>query len=697
MKMKKQQMKNHNKEQRSLTHQALPTLICAVACLIASPVMAQSTTSKKALKMEGGTAADSQTKKITKMKSSQVLSYEFLKQAKKSVDKIPRLNIGTEPTAKFESETTSTQLNSFGKTQPALRRLNDAVPASEIEKSLKNFTQAAQPVKENKAPVIEKQAFGKLVTPEIPTIRTNQEPDPQLKEIIKFTDADLKILEALVFAEMRNENEVALGLIAELMNQNRSPQVLYHYAKMSLKVGLNIEYRTKMLEIIQSKKAADWLKIALTDTMKNPQTLEVEDIGVIDPQLEVIKRDFTDALSYYQLLRGKFYNRTGELDTATNALQKVDIKSKEYGESLFLQSVIYYKRGKLDLAITEMEKMMDTFPEGSRDNLKSLAAVTLGRMYFQKGEYKKSFATYAKVDKNHALWFEATAEQAWAQILTQDYEGAAGNMFSLHTDYFKNVYNPESYAIRTVSYLNLCQFGDGTRVLQELNRKYSPIQAKVKKLNGEKINPAEVYEHLKFWLKNPDLKEVEGWPASFLIQMGRDPEFLTTQKRINQREDEITQFNKLFLDLLKEQKSVVQGDNKELQAIYKQARSSLKFAKQNMAQSLNTEISHLKATAAKALVGRAHKMMAQLDKVMDDHELLAYELYAGAGEHLRYQSAGGDISKKERPELKAPKEKSMTWKFRGEIWEDEIGHFRSSLKNVCADQDSRGVAAEKKN
>ncbi len=695
--MKRKQMKRQNNISQRLLGQALLSLTCLLTFSVFSPTKADANPGKKPLKFEGGSAADQQTKKITKMKSSQVLSYEFLKQAKKSVDKIPRLNIGSEPTAKFDGELSQAQTQVFGKNPPALRKLDAPVSSSEIEKSFKLFMQASQPVKENKSPLVEKQNFGKLMTLETPTIRTNQEPDPQLKEIVKFTDADLKILEALVFAELRNENEVALGLIVELMNKDRSPQVLYHYAKMSLKVGLNIEYRLKILEILQSKKSADWIKIALADVMKNPQTLEVEDIGVIDPQLESAKRDFTDALSYYQLLRGKFYNRTGELDTATNALQKVDIKSKEYAESLFLQSVIYYKRGKLDQAITEMEKMMDTFPEGSRDNLKSLAAVTLGRMYFQKSEYKKSFATYAKVDKNHALWFEATSEQAWAQILTQDYEGAAGNMFSLHTDYFKNVYNPESYAIRTVSYLNLCQFGDGTKVLQELNRKYSPIQAKVAKFKSGKIDPSEVYEHLKFWLKNPDLKEVEGWPASFLIQMGRDPEFLTTQKKINQREDEITQFNRLFLDLLKEQKSVIQGDNKDLQAIYKQARSSLKFAKQNTVQSLNQEISHLKNNAAKALVGRAQKMFVQLDKIMDDHELLAYELYAGAGEHLRYQSAGGDINKSERAELKAPKDKSMTWKFRGEIWEDEIGHFRSSLKNVCAGQDNRGVATETKN
>jgi ribonuclease HI len=29
------------------------------------------------------------------------------------------------------------------------------------------------------------------------------------------------------------------------------------------------------------------------------------------------------------------------------------------------------------------------------------------------------------------------------------------------------------------------------------------------------------------------------------------------------------------------------------------------------------------------------------------------------------------------------KDKKVKWNFKGEIWEDEIGHFRSSLENVC--------------
>lgn len=52
---------------------------------------------------------------------------------------------------------------------------------------------------------------------------------------------------------------------------------------------------------------------------------------------------------------------------------------------------------------------------------------------------------------------------------------------------------------------------------------------------------------------------------------------------------------------------------------------------------------------------------------------------------MRFQFAGGQIqnSKDAQQKLTAEKEKSLQWKFKGEIWEDEVGHYRSSLKNIC--------------
>ena len=102
---------------------------------------------------------------------------------------------------------------------------------------------------------------------------------------------------------------------------------------------------------------------------------------------------------------------------------------------------------------------------------------------------------------------------------------------------------------------------------------------------------------------------------------------------------------------------------------------------------MEKEKGELREQAGVALKNRMGQLAGNLNRVLEQNEVLAYELYSGAGEHIRYQMAGGNITEKERPELKVEKDKSLNWTFQGEIWEDEVGHYRSSLKNVCPQED----------
>jgi hypothetical protein len=90
-----------------------------------------------------------------------------------------------------------------------------------------------------------------------------------------------------------------------------------------------------------------------------------------------------------------------------------------------------------------------------------------------------------------------------------------------------------------------------------------------------------------------------------------------------------------------------------------------------------------KKMAAVSLAEKRKSMTANLKGVLDQAEVLLYEIYSGAGDHMRFEAAGGKIEKRETAALKGTKENEVRWQFKGEIWEDELGHFRSSLNNVC--------------
>ena len=58
--------------------------------------------------------------------------------------------------------------------------------------------------------------------------------------------------------------------------------------------------------------------------------------------------------------------------------------------------------------------------------------------------------------------------------------------------------------------------------------------------------------------------------------------------------------------------------------------------------------------------------------------------------------AGGEANKTDKqPASLTPDDKdNYAWKHKGEVWDDEIGHYRSSLKNVCPQEEDRTPSSE---
>ncbi len=575
---------------------------------------------------------------------------------------------------------------------------------------------------ENPKQLTNAEAFTKI--PDIKVLNPVAAPvtkDPQvtLVKMDEMKPNDYKLLQALIFLEIQKNYELAMGLFAELMDDpEHRIEALYNYAQTAKGMGMNSEFREYMIQVAKETKSKDWQQRATEALVKNITVLQHSDIALIDPlatkyELDVTKNDD------YQLTRAKYYSEVGQLGMVEDALIYISETSPLFPDALMLNALLSYRQGKVDEAVINLDRLMQITESNKTSQIRSVGALTLARMQFQKSQYKDAFQSYLKVDKSNPLWLQAMIESAWTQILGEDYEGAAGNMFSLHTDFFKNAFAPESYVVRTVGYLNLCQYGDGAEVLNEMRQKYSPWKKKLEAYNSTHKDSLAYYDTVKSWIKNSDLKEVDGLPRSFIVELARHPAYMSVQKQINTYEDEIGRFNKIALnlinmerDLLKKQNAAnkeladakrkigsnspsesaiqaVQTAEKKLLSyriqyhIANKARTSIKNLRTQGLARIDKEKDLLRKTAAKTLQSRFGEMYASLNKVLDQNDVLQYELYSGAGEHLRYQMAGGDVNTKERAELKVQKEKSLNWKFKGEIWEDEVGHYRSSLKNVC--------------
>lgn len=649
-------------------------------------------------------------------KLSGVPAYDF---AKNPGATLPRLNVGREPELQFNPielklpEVLSLDVLKVKRPQGILHAIQSEYlsPVTLNKKDL-----SAKPVQLVKPSNLES-VPGVPQLKEIPEPKL-EEPKPQQVTVLDWTPQDFKILEGLIFFEYKKSTDIALAYFSELLSDKTyRDEALYHYARTCIDRGLHSEARASWLKISSESKSREWRVQAAQALADHIEKFDVSDMETIDPVVVAQEIDISknEAYNFY---RAKYYLEKGQLGQVEDALGLISEKSPHYNDSLLISALYSYRLAKLDAAQGFLQDLLKRTTK--QDPLHSAGAITLARIQFQKGDYPRSFQSYLEVDRSHALWLSAMVEQAWTQILKKDYEGAAGNMFSLHTDFFKNAYNPESYVVRTVGYLNLCQFGDAIQVLNNLGKRYAPIQGRLTEFAKSKKD-ADLYDVIRQLLKNPNLREIETLPRSFILELARHPSFINLQKHLNNYEDEMGNFNKVTLNIIQREKDLLskQGEvNKDLSELRMKFSSkklkpedlkSLKEQEKNLErelfaakfeyQSVNRARNQVKEIREKAfgrieeekkrvrvvikhnLEKRFETLSEQLKGILDQLEVLQYEIYSGAGEQLRYQAAGGDVSTEKR-EVSA-KDKSTTWKFKGEIWEDEIGHFRSSLKNVC--------------
>jgi hypothetical protein len=260
-----------------------------------------------------------------------------------------------------------------------------------------------------------------------------------------------------------------------------------------------------------------------------------------------------------------------------------------------------------------------------------------------------------------------------------------------------------------------------------MEKDYRDWHAQLEKyLEGKGSQPLNVYKTVKTYIQGKSSESLEGVPFQVWREMARRKDFLNLQTALNDKSDESTRYEgvnekikkekagirsrseqakRRFDDLrariarLKVDRSLIrdlpQWENsmrleKELiiglryqLAILEQGRQGyLDYQKQCQGK-LDTETASLSLTAGKGLMSRAKNMSDEMGRVLENNEFLRYEVFAGSGENIRYQVAGGETGAANRVPAHIKPTKMMNWSFDGEFWEDEIGSYRSSLQNNC--------------
>ncbi|MEK7854537.1 MAG: hypothetical protein AAB288_00480, partial [Acidobacteriota bacterium] len=329
------------------------------------------------------------------------------------------------------------------------------------------------------------------------------------------------------------------------------------------------------------------------------------------------------------------------------------------------------------------ELISDLRTDKEKAEFQALVALNVARMYFQEQKFKPAHEAFLKVYKDHPLWLQSLTEMGWSQLQSGDYEGAIGNMYSIQSPFFQAVYKPESYVIRTIGYLNLCQYGDAYKTLSILEHEYRPVLDKIEKFTSAK--PA-YYQTVRDFMSAPKTAtEVAGLPVQVVREMARHRDFTNLQKALNRQIDEKPSYAKLDVEVeksLKRAQWLVNNSRRRVQDLranlgkiarkpdleqnrnqwnselereldqlnkhffevdlYTEAKAAIPEYRKDVVGGADKRLASMRTQIEAILSNRMLRMKTELARMLEKNELLRYEVISGTGENIRYQVSGGD-------------------------------------------------------
>ncbi len=596
-----------------------------------------------------------------------------------------------------------------------------------VQRKLANVTAAISPMRGGLkiGEMVTKKRIDAVSLAMLPT-----KPLSALKPVKPFSPDELTMLAAAIYFQKGNKCHIVSGLLTDLATKPEfSEEANYDLGICAYKMGFYTEEVSRLLNVVRSENP-EYAPTAIAD-LANHLPREFDDS--VGPVLQNLKNPSLippSAKDNVDFVLARYEDENGEFEKAVETASAVTQKSPYYADAQYLRAIGLYASKRVKKAESVLVRLRTWMRRTGyhSNNLEGLIAMNLGRMYFMQGRYQLAENEYMKVPKNNPLWIEALIEQGWSQLDLGDNSGAIGNMYSLQSPFFKLVYKPESWVVRTIGYIDICQYGDAYHALSLMEKRYRTWQSDVQNYLADRKDPLAYYDTIKKYVRTGKSENnVDGLPYQVIRYIASRRGFLNDQNAVNNLINEANQYSYVYKILLRDQagltfrthrtegrllklkseiasvrrfpqnmkylnewlaeskieKHLLQRQEFEGQ-LYEQARRGyLKMQSMALAQ-IQRHKMHLVYNAGRNLVAELQGINHQLTQIFSGNEFLRYEIFAGSGQNIRYQVSGGAVQGAERIPASIKPDKTLRWHFEGEYWKDEIGYYRSMLPDVCA-------------
>lgn len=365
---------------------------------------------------------------------------------------------------------------------------------------------------------------------------------------------------------------------------------------------------------------------------------------------------------YYNRL-AEYHHETGKLDEALKYVENVLRRNPDNEKALFLAGLLHMKKNQPDKG-TEYFRYLATFWDKKAPNheTKGVALANYARALYQDRKFADAELYYRQIPKDHILYRKVQMELAWTLFRGGKIRSALSALQTLHTPYYENFYDPESFILRSIILLFACQGEEAMKSVRAFEKNFEGLDASLANWLARKPNVASIISEIQNAqqkIKKPT-SDKKGALPFFVVRTLIDEQPLSGL--LNSKRD-ILREQQLF------QKTFKNGNTGRFAAYVKKAYAArIRNLDKNIARVFNHKIS---------------TFQADFRNLESQVEFLKYEILDEKKRATKEQLA--DNRKLDDREKRSfyVQNGYRYWPFNGEYWIDEIGNYQYLGVNRC--------------
>jgi hypothetical protein len=362
----------------------------------------------------------------------------------------------------------------------------------------------------------------------------------------------------------------------------------------------------------------------------------------------------------------------GKLLEAVREFKKLTPDNRNYFPASYRKAILLNQYSKNNAAVRELKNFLlkgflDRAPlrSSEKKNLRNLAALALGRIYYEKEDFARSIFFYRQVDKDSLQYYDALFEQSWSLFMHGNPNHALGSLYSLQTPFFDEKYNPESSILKAIIYFWICHYDKSRNALADFLEKHQHTSKVITRFaNNKSLTPSLAFKVFEARINGQKVKEI---PSDVLAYVIDQPTLYSSRDQLAAVVEEKQRLSK----------KGIFGSKKYSKPLHSKLDTWIKSLKKEIG---NQVIAELKLLSNKFT---EHMKQAKFLYI----ELLMSETKKELGKNLHESDVENIEDQTYQPLIGWSGSKNMSWasSSKNEVWWDEIGYHIANEESKCAE------------